>query len=414
MTLTTASPISGSPTDLAAEVLAYGETYAEFSPSGDGIHFIGRGKIDKAATDKARGSNSTALVDISRSPATTSQPHQPTSVKLRAHLHGWSASWTRHERRRSRMSTGMPTAPMVTHRQAEATSSPSKRPSTVPARSSWFLVLFPQPRGIQTALCESRRPAGSRSAGRPLGAPYGYPDHGEEVGLTPVDLVMKQANVRDVTGAAMWLCERMGTDPATLGWKAKGTSRAPPKAAEVKFPHWDVVAWDQPVTTTEILDSLVGVLTRYMVLPEYAADAIALWLLHAWTIDTSDISPYLVIVSPTKQCGKTTLLILIYWLTPKSVLASNVSAASIFRFVDEVQPTLLIDEADSSPRTTRRCGASLTRVTLGRQPSSYDATVRSRPRALNVVRQSDRKHRGARGHAMDRSSHHPHAAQDEG
>jgi hypothetical protein len=52
-------------------------------------------------------------------------------------------------------------------------------------------------------------------------------------------------------------------------------------------------------------------------------------------------------VSPTKRCGKTSVLIILFYLTPKSELASNITASSLFRYIEEVRPTLLIDEADS-------------------------------------------------------------------
>jgi putative DNA primase/helicase len=72
-----------------------------------------------------------------------------------------------------------------------------------------------------------------------------------------------------------------------------------------------------------------------------------LWALHAWTMNAGDISPFMVLVSPTKRCGKTTILIILYYLTPRSELASNISPSALFRYVEDVQPTLLIDEADS-------------------------------------------------------------------
>jgi hypothetical protein len=77
------------------------------------------------------------------------------------------------------------------------------------------------------------------------------------------------------------------------------------------------------------------------------ADAAALWVVHAWTIDASDISPFFVLVSPTKRCGKTSMLILLMYLTPKSELASNISPSALFRYIEHTHPTLLIDEADS-------------------------------------------------------------------
>jgi putative DNA primase/helicase len=70
--------------------------------------------------------------------------------------------------------------------------------------------------------------------------------------------------------------------------------------------------------------------------------------LHAWAFDAwVEVSPFLVLVSPTKRCGKTTVLVLTSWLTPRSAVASNISLSAIFRFVDTAQPTLLIDEADT-------------------------------------------------------------------
>jgi hypothetical protein len=40
-------------------------------------------------------------------------------------------------------------------------------------------------------------------------------------------------------------------------------------------------------------------------------------------------------------------MILVHYLTPRSELAANVSTASIFRYIEAMHPTLLIDEADS-------------------------------------------------------------------
>ena len=47
------------------------------------------------------------------------------------------------------------------------------------------------------------------------------------------------------------------------------------------------------------------------------------------------------------RCGKTTTLNVVNHLVPKGVLASNTSAASIFRIIERFQPTLLVDEADT-------------------------------------------------------------------
>jgi putative DNA primase/helicase len=113
------------------------------------------------------------------------------------------------------------------------------------------------------------------------------------------------------------------------------------------LPHWKVEPSPEPVDGAALLDSLREVFRRYIVLPKGADIALPLWVLHAWTMDAGEISPFMVLVSPTKRCGKTSVLIVLYYLTPRSELASNITAAALFRYIEEVRPTLLVDEADS-------------------------------------------------------------------
>jgi hypothetical protein len=113
------------------------------------------------------------------------------------------------------------------------------------------------------------------------------------------------------------------------------------------LPHWNVKPWPEPVDGAALLDSIGRVFRRYIVLPKGADIALALWVLHTWTMDAGEISPFVVLVSPTKRCGKTNTLILLFFLTPKSELAANITASSLFRYIEAVRPTLLIDEADT-------------------------------------------------------------------
>ena len=92
---------------------------------------------------------------------------------------------------------------------------------------------------------------------------------------------------------------------------------------------------------------MATLLSRYLALPDGAAVAVALWVIHAHAFNSSPITPRLAIVSPEKRCGKTTLLRIIAALVPKPLAASNVTAAALFRTVETARPTLLIDEADT-------------------------------------------------------------------
>jgi putative DNA primase/helicase len=124
-------------------------------------------------------------------------------------------------------------------------------------------------------------------------------------------------------------------------------SKAKAEEAESTLPHWNVEPWASEISGAKLLTDIEKTFRRYIMLPKGAGVALALWTLHAWTMDAGDISPFLVLVSPTKRCGKTSVLIILYYLTPRSELASNISASALFRYVEEARPTLLIDEADS-------------------------------------------------------------------
>jgi putative DNA primase/helicase len=137
---------------------------------------------------------------------------------------------------------------------------------------------------------------------------------------------------------------RIGVGPLD---KLVRQARAKAAAKDSELPHWVVESWPQEVSGADLLDGIEKLFRRYIVLPARAGEALALWTLHAWTQDAGDISPYMALVSPTKRCGKTNVLIILYYLTPRSELASNISPSALFRYIEDVRPTLLIDEADS-------------------------------------------------------------------
>jgi len=96
-----------------------------------------------------------------------------------------------------------------------------------------------------------------------------------------------------------------------------------------------------------LLDDLAALLPRFVVLPKHAAETLALWIIHTWCFKFRDVSTYLGVESPVKRCGKTTLLSVLGKLVNRPVVASNISPSAFFRVIEEMQPTLLIDEADT-------------------------------------------------------------------
>jgi putative DNA primase/helicase len=105
--------------------------------------------------------------------------------------------------------------------------------------------------------------------------------------------------------------------------------------------------WHKEVSGSELLHELSEMFDRYVTLPDGAARTCALWCLHTHCYDSFLISPYLLITSPTPECGKTTLAAVIGSVVAKPAQASNISSAAVFRVIEKYHPTLIIDEADT-------------------------------------------------------------------
>ena len=105
--------------------------------------------------------------------------------------------------------------------------------------------------------------------------------------------------------------------------------------------------WPEPVDGSALLTALTDLIKRFVVLPQWAAETLALWTLHTYAYHLRDVSTYIGVESPTKRCGKTTLLGILSELVSRPIVAANISSPAFFRVIEETQPTLLIDEADT-------------------------------------------------------------------
>ncbi len=104
--------------------------------------------------------------------------------------------------------------------------------------------------------------------------------------------------------------------------------------------------WPDPVDPAALLDRLADLVTRFVALPDGAADAIATWALWTWAADRTDTLPLLALTSPTKRCGKTTLLLLLERMVRRPQSAASVSGPALYRLIERDRPTLLLDECD--------------------------------------------------------------------
>lgn len=104
--------------------------------------------------------------------------------------------------------------------------------------------------------------------------------------------------------------------------------------------------WADPVDGAELVHDLVDYFAMFVVAPSETLLAAALWVMFTHVYDVFDITPILLIASPTKRCGKTTLLDLIYRVAARGLMSSNITGPGLFRTIEMHHPTLLIDEAE--------------------------------------------------------------------
>jgi Protein of unknown function (DUF3631) len=110
----------------------------------------------------------------------------------------------------------------------------------------------------------------------------------------------------------------------------------------------------QPRPLGQLLDAIIGFLRRYVVFqhPEQAI-VCALWSVHTWFFESFDYTPYLHIFSAEKRSGKTRLLDCLALLVKEPWRAVSPSEAVLYRRVDRLKPTLLLDEVDTIFSNTR-------------------------------------------------------------
>src|SRR5213592_2985439 len=103
----------------------------------------------------------------------------------------------------------------------------------------------------------------------------------------------------------------------------------------------------EPVNLNELLKRLVDLLKRFVILPKWASETLALWIVHTYAFHLRDVTTYIGIESPEKRCGKTTLLSILNELANRAIASSNISPPAFFRVIEDISPTLLIDEVDT-------------------------------------------------------------------
>ena len=105
--------------------------------------------------------------------------------------------------------------------------------------------------------------------------------------------------------------------------------------------------WDGEASAQEVLDEICEAEKRFVWMKPSQRRAVALWIVLTYLHDAVDILPILLISSPEEECGKSTLLKLVLYLSNRPVRAGNISAAAIYRTIKDICPTMCLDEAET-------------------------------------------------------------------
>ena len=209
-------PITGAIAPRVAEILAFNETYAEFSPSGTGIRFFATGKVGRAYASNKSG---VELYEQGRYLTVTGRqvPGTPDSIgpapRTLAALIAWHGEF--------------PSATSKSHQGGEADARPPEGENfwgrviaaALGKIGAWAPELFPKGKWYPSGAFRVSSAALDRDLEEDLSVhPDGIWDFGTEKPMTAIDVVMEWVPYDDPMQAALWLCERLGLDPIALGY----------------------------------------------------------------------------------------------------------------------------------------------------------------------------------------------------
>jgi len=105
-------------------------------------------------------------------------------------------------------------------------------------------------------------------------------------------------------------------------------------------------AWPSPVDGEQLAAGIEAALRRFVVLDAHAYELVTLWVIGTHAYARRNVWPLLLIRSPQRECGKSTLLDVLERLVGHPMAAGNASLATLFRSAAS-GPTQLLDELDA-------------------------------------------------------------------
>ena len=109
----------------------------------------------------------------------------------------------------------------------------------------------------------------------------------------------------------------------------------------------DPLVWRNKVNGEWVFRMAVELFQRHVSLSESQAVATVLWVISTYLRSVLDFAPLLIVTSPILECGKTTYTTLVAKFCFRPVTASSMTTAVLFRLIDSINPTLILDEVET-------------------------------------------------------------------
>ena len=111
-----------------------------------------------------------------------------------------------------------------------------------------------------------------------------------------------------------------------------------------------VTAEDLQKNTSALLAEIRALYRKYVVFhgdhEEAESGTLALWTLHTHVFSSAEQTPYLLVTAPTSEAGKSKIFDVAKLVVRQPWTAVDPTPAAMFHAIDELHPTVLVDEAD--------------------------------------------------------------------
>lgn len=103
----------------------------------------------------------------------------------------------------------------------------------------------------------------------------------------------------------------------------------------------------QPVSGARLIAEIEAAILKYVAMDKRDALVVALWILFTHVFEGAETNPFLRVISPTWNCGKTTLLKIVFRLSRSGWLVARATQAAYYRKLQVSKHTMLLDEGDA-------------------------------------------------------------------